>query len=266
MIANTEHTFAVLAHKESPFLESCIESLMAQSAPSRIYISTSTPNWHIEGLAKRYQLELLSNPKSEGIAADWSFAYSKCETPYLTLAHQDDLYLPDYARNCLEAARKVPNNLLVFTDYAEIRGDRQIARSNLNLGIKHVIWTVVSPLGRPVWSRLIRKYSLSLGPPIPCPSVMYHKAAIGELEFNRAFRVNVDWDAWLRLSALPGAFLRVPEKLMLHRIHRDSETSRRQAENVRQSEDLEMFRRFWPEPIARALQVLYGLSYRSNRQ
>ena len=38
------HTFAVCAYGESPYLEECVQSLLAQKVRTRILIATSTPN------------------------------------------------------------------------------------------------------------------------------------------------------------------------------------------------------------------------------
>ena len=42
------HTFAICAYKESPFLEECIQSLLGQTIPSTIIIVTSTDNAYIQ--------------------------------------------------------------------------------------------------------------------------------------------------------------------------------------------------------------------------
>ena len=52
---NTDHTFAVCAYKESPYLESCIKSLMSQTVKSNIIVCTSTPCEFIENMAKKKQ-------------------------------------------------------------------------------------------------------------------------------------------------------------------------------------------------------------------
>lgn len=44
MKANMNHTFVICAYKESPFLEECVKSLLAQSERSVIKLATSTPN------------------------------------------------------------------------------------------------------------------------------------------------------------------------------------------------------------------------------
>ena len=49
---NTDHTFAVCAYKESPYLESCIKSLISQTVKSNIIVCTSTPCEFIENMAR----------------------------------------------------------------------------------------------------------------------------------------------------------------------------------------------------------------------
>ncbi|MFM8372236.1 MAG: hypothetical protein ACKOCO_07605 [Bacteroidota bacterium] len=88
---------------------------------------------------------------------------------------------------------------------------------------------------------------------------------LGDFQFSPAFTVNMDWDAWSRIALLDGYFFFVPEKLMLHRIHDDSATTRGIAARRRQEEDERMFRRFWPAVIARILMRFYSLSYKSNK-
>ena len=51
-----EHTFAVCAYKESPYLEECIESLKGQSVRSNILIATSTPNEYIKNIAEKNKI------------------------------------------------------------------------------------------------------------------------------------------------------------------------------------------------------------------
>ena len=67
-----------------------------------------------------------------------------------------------------------------------------------------------------------------------------------------------------RLSAISGAFIYCSKILTLHRIHQDSETTKILKDNERTKEDLYMFRKFWPEGIARILCSLYSTSEKSN--
>ncbi len=52
---------------------------------------------------------------------------------------------------------------------------------------------------------------------------------------------------------------------MCHRVHEESETTTLIASNTRGEEDLQMFRRFWPEPIAKRLGKAYAASEKSNK-
>ena len=51
---------------------------------------------------------------------------------------------------------------------------------------------------------------------------------------------------------------------MCHRIHEESETSNSIANNVRQTEDYEMFLKFWPKPIVNILMKYYVKSLKTN--
>ena len=51
---------------------------------------------------------------------------------------------------------------------------------------------------------------------------------------------------------------------MCHRIHEESETSNLIQNNVRLEEDFEMFKKFWPTPIARILMKFYKSAVKTN--
>ena len=111
---------------------------------------------------------------------------------------------------------------------------------------------------------MIRRFILSLGSPICCPSVTFVKRNCPEKPFQDGFRADEDWQAWERLSNLDGSFVFCPGILMYHRIHEESETSKILGDNARSKEDLIMFRKFWPEPVAYLLCKLYSASEKSN--
>ena len=115
------HTFVICAYKESEFLDDTVSRLASQTVQSRVLISTSTPNDTITGVAKKYDLEVRVNPVGGTSARDWNFAYAQAETDFVTLAHQDDVYEPDFAKKTIEALGKSKDPLLAFTDYYEIR-------------------------------------------------------------------------------------------------------------------------------------------------
>lgn len=261
-MSNLTHTFVVCAYKESPYLEDCIKSLTKQTVKSEIIMATSTPCSHIQDLADRYNLKLFVNDNPPGIATDWNFAYSKAETDYVTIAHQDDIYLKNYTEEMLNNISRTKKPLIGFSNYGELRGSAKVFKSKL-LTVKKLL---LLPLSfKFLWnSKLARRMSLSLGSCICCPSVTFARENLPDVLFTTEFKSNLDWQAWYRLSRLDGAFVYCKKALMLHRIHEESETTRIINDNNRGSEDYEMFKCFWPKPIAKLLNKLYSSGEKSN--
>lgn len=240
-------------------MEECILSLKAQTLQSNILLSTSTPNDHIRGLCGKYGVPLYVNEGEHGITGDWNFALSIADAEYVTLAHQDDVYAPDYAARMLtEAEGRDP--VLLFSDYYELRNGQKVTDTR-NLKIKRLMNLGFRWFGG---SRFVRDRVLSLGDPICCPAVTFHMKYCRNFRFDGAFKVSCDWEAWSRLSRL-GRFVYIPEPLMGHRIHEDSATTALISDHRRSEEDYLMYARYWPKPIARGLSRLYRESEKSNQ-
>jgi hypothetical protein len=258
------HSFVVPAYGVSPHLSACLASLRDQTVPGRIVVTTSTPSAALERTVAAAGVDLVVNPVAEGAAADWTFALRQATTPWVTLAHQDDRYRPSYTERCLAAAQTAPDSLIVFTDYDE-ETTGGVRRFAVNLLIKRLMLRPFFLGAASIRSTRARRQLLALGCPIPCPTVMFNRDRLAAFRFEPAFTVNMDWDAWLRLAAMPGAFTRVPDRLVVHRIHGDSETTAALSERRRQDEDRRIFDRLWPRPVAALLARLYARSYASNR-
>lgn len=257
-----DHSFVICAYKESPFLEECIRSLKEQTVSSEILMVTSTPNAYITDMAQRYEIPLYVNSGEGGITQDWNFGYSMCHTPYITIAHQDDVYRPDYAASVLHRMKRAKHPLICFTDYGELRNGEEVLVNSL-LKIKRLM---LLPLRGGLFSnsRWMRRRVLSMGCPICCPSVTFARENLPEQIFVKGFRSCEDWEAWETLSKRKGAFLYCPTVLMLHRIHEGSETSAIIGDHARSEEEYQMFRKFWPEWIARKLVRVYSKGQESN--
>lgn len=258
-----KHTFVICAYKESPYLEACIQSVLSQSQKSNVLIATSTPCPHIQGLAERYGLRVEVNKGKSGIGGDWNFALSCCHTPYVTLAHQDDLYGPDYGKMAVHSLEKARSPLIFFCDYAELRNGRKSEAAAI-IKVKRLL---LFPLRFRIFqnNRWIRRRILSLGNAVCCPSVTYCPGNLPLPLFNGSMKSNLDWLAWEKISRRKGAFVYCKKPLMCHRIHEGSTTSQLLNDNGRSREDYAVFRRFWPEKAARILTRLYQNSEKSNR-
>lgn len=257
-----KHIFAICAYKESQYLEECIKSLKNQTVKSDIILATSTPNDFIKGLCKKYDIPMYVNDGEHGITQDWNFAYSKADAEYVTIAHQDDIYGRHYAEKVIGMLDSVKKPIIFFSDYGEIRNGERV-KSNKLLNIKRVM---LSPLRiKAFWGSIfVRRRILSLGSPICCPAVTFVKKNCPEVVFQHGFRADEDWEAWEMLSKRKGAFVYCKNLLVYHRIHEESETSIILGDNARTKEDLIMFQKFWPMPIAKVIAKVYGTSEKSN--
>jgi len=260
----TSHSFAVMAYQDSPYLPHCLESLKSQTTPSFIYITTSTPSDYIHDIARQFGVPVFITETGRGIAHDWNFSLQQATTKYVTLAHQDDIYLPEYTARCLSRAEKFQDTLICFTDYTEIVDGVERA-GTLLLRVKLLMLGFFMPLKKNLWRPFWKKRLLSVGCPIAAPSVMYNVEKLRDFQFSADYSINMDWDAWCRMAFMPGRFVYANQVLLQHRIHADSATTKGLEANLRQQEDLEIFQRFWPPFLARAIAGFYAGSYKSNQ-
>lgn len=256
------HTFVICAYGECEYLNDCIQSLKRQSYKSDIIMITSTPNDTIREAAEQAGIPLIVNRGESGITQDWNFALSQVKTKYATIAHQDDIYEPDYARSMVERMERAHKPLIGFCDYYELRNGDAVDNNAL-LFIKQILLFPlrISFLQR---SRFIRRRSLSLGDAICCPSVCYCLDNLKLPVFEHHYRSCEDWEAWERLSRESGTFVYIRKRLMGHRIHELSTTTEVLKDNARVAENYEMFCKFWPPGIARRINLLYTKSESSN--
>ena len=257
-----DHTFAVCAYGESPYLDECVRSLLAQTVRTNIIMATSTPNALIEDVAARYDLPLYVSGNKPGICSDWNHAVSRAGTPLVTIAHQDDTYAPRYAQTALERMSMVERPLIFFTNYGELRDGNEVDDNRL-LRIKRMLLRPISRRGSSDKVRVKRRI-LSMGSAICCPSVTLNMGVLPDPPFVSTMKSNLDWEAWERFSRLEGSFVYSEDILMHHRIHEESETSNLIKDNTRTAEDLAMLEKFWPRPVARLINKVYASGQKSN--
>ncbi len=257
-----KHTFVICAYQESLYLEECIASLMAQKGLSHIIIVTSTPNKMIKECAEKYDLPLYINHGTTGIDGDWNFALECANTPYVTIAHQDDYYDKLYSQKIMQAVDATKHPLILFTNYAEIRNGEKVNISE-TLRIKRLL---LLPLRCKFLQsfKFVRRRILGLGNSICCPSVTYCVDNLQLPLFHKGMESNIDWEAWEKVSKQKGKFVYLNDILMYHRIHEESTTSKIIGENKRSQEDLYMLCKFWPKWMAKLINHYYIRAEQSN--
>lgn len=263
---SVDHSFVVPAYGLSPHLHQCLESLRAQTlGGSEVLMATSTPSAALEKIASDYGVTYRVHGPNRGIGRDWNAALGYATRGWVTIAHQDDIYLPSFLMETMRLVDAVPDASLVMTDYAELLADTGALRDYTSmLRIKSLLLELGffgrRAIGRPGDKLRLLKF----GCPVPCPSITLGPA-LKELRFREDLKVDLDWEAWIRAARLDGSFCYVRRKLLHHRIHSESETSAGVRGGDRAREDHAMFAALWPRPIAAVLARAYALSYEAGK-
>ena len=257
------HTYVVLAYKESPYLEECVRSVLNQKYKSDVVVATSTPNAYIEGIAKKYNLEVFVRPKKDrgqGAASDFNYALTVAKTKLATIVNHDEVYDYEYSSEVVKYYESHKDTSIIFTKYYDIK-DNKAVYASLNFTIKSLL---LVPLNISKKNVFIKRLSLRFGNPVGCPATTFVQGHYEQPVFAPDLTVAFDYWAWEKLSRQPYAFGYIKKPLMGHRIHPGSITSGALNDNTRTREDILVFSKFWPKPIAVLLAKVYKLSERSN--
>lgn len=260
----SNHTFVIPAYKDSPYLENCVLSLKNQALPTKIIIATATPSSFIESIAAKYDIPYFVSSKKPSIGGDWNFALGCADSQLVTIAHQDDLYDPNFTTEVLSGFHKhqSKNPLLVFTNYSDLVNsvDR---KGSLNALVKQIM-LLPFYINKCQTSKFFRKASLALGNAICCPSVTLDRVQTRNFWFSENLTCVLDWDAWLQLASEKGSFLYINKKLVKHRIHLDSETTQQIKQGKRYQEELAILSSIWGKRIGKLLAEFYIKGHNDN--
>lgn len=258
-----QHTFAICAYKESPYLEECIRSLKAQTVKTDVICCTSTPNEYICHLTGKYNIPLYIRDGESGIREDWLFAYHQAEGELVTIAHQDDKYGKRYVE-CLLKCHKQYRDMTVFmSDYLTLKETGGITKPERF----NSVWLVKKLLRLPLRltcfadRSLIKRAALLFGNSVCCPSCTYNKAVIGDTMFSSSFDFALDWDNLYELGGKEGRFVCDERPLMAYRIHPGATTKACIEDHRRTRDEIAMFEKMWPDPMVNLLMYFYKKAY-----
>lgn len=277
---NTIHAFVICAFGKSPYLENCIRSLLRQTAPSEIYIATSTPSEHIRRLARKYGLPLWVRQGESGIREDWLFAWREGgkRKRLITIAHQDDCYCRDYAKTVLAMYERYPDMTLFCSDYVTLKtresrmADGTYYPVQTRICAGDLVRLVKKLLRLPLRFRFyanrawVKKSALIFGNSICCPSCTYNYSLIGDHMFDSGYSFALDWENLLSLAERPGRFVCVEEPLIAYRVHSGAATKKCIEDHRREADEASMFRKLWPDWMASLLMRFYKQSYKAYRE
>ena len=179
----------------------------------------------------------------------------------VTIAHQDDYYHRDYAKHVQECWEKYADATVFCTDCAIIKNGRA-QKPGMFLLIKKLLRAPLRLHKLAHW-RVVKRAALMCGNPVICPSCTYDKKALGVPIFDSPCKFALDWDTLWRLAGLPGRFVCVEKPLIGYRIHEGATTKAFIQNHHRSEEEYSMYRKIWPEPIARLWMFFYQKAYAS---
>ncbi len=260
-----EHTFVIPVYNESPYLEDCIKSLLGQTVKSKVIITTSTPSVYIENIAAAYHIPYIINHSGQtGIANDWNFALANANAKLVTIAHQDDIYDPQFFEIVSKRikAANTKNLSIAFTKYANLVNGKT-RRVSLNSLVKK---TLLLPFAfkRSIGVKFLKKAVLLFGNPICCPSVTLNMEGLPDFKFETNYQYVLDWYAWYELARHDGAFMFINKTLIQHRIHTGSETTAQLNNGIRKGEEQQIFGIIWGKSIAKIIACVYTLGHKGN--
>lgn len=271
------HAFVICAYKKSPYLESCIRSLMRQTVKSDVIMVTATPSQYLSKLCKAYKIPLFIREGEPEIGEDWLFGWKQAGKDHslVTIAHQDDIYHKNYVKELLKQYKAHPDMTVFCTDYLILQTkEEQMADGTLypvhteivsgdkGRFIKKILRFPLrfSFLAHKEW---VKKSVLLFGNPICCPSCTYNHDRIGDVMFRSEFTFALDWDNLYELARRPGRFICVERPLMAYRIHDGATTKQCIGDNRRAADEIAMFEKLWPRWMVKLLMHFYKGAYKA---
>lgn len=256
-----KHIFAVVAYGESPYLDACLNSLTRQRVRSEIILCAAAASPFLHRLAAKYGVTLYVRGGKPSLRDDWNFAYAQGaqRARLVTIAHQDDLYFPDYTKALLHAYKRYPD-MSVFC----CRYDTIDAAGNTIFGkaetVKRILRLPLRFHGA-AHLRFVKLLALRFGNSIGCPSCTYNTAYCGAELFQNDYRFVIDWATLIRLAKLSGRFVCLEKALMGYRVHDGAETMANIRNHNREKEETELFLTLHSRVMTKVLMHFYRKAY-----
>lgn len=219
-------SFAIPYYANREYLREAIESVLAQTYDDweLLVVDDRGPEPAADLVASYAdpRVRYVVNEENLGLAGNWNECVRLARAEWVTLLHNDDRLLPEYAATVVAATRRVaPDVSVVFTDAAIIGEDGRPTTTPADLA-KAVL------RGRGGDHDLRGDEGLApllRGNYIVCPTMCLRRELVGEAPFSTRWRFVPDWDLTVRQLLAGRALHSVPTPLLEYRRHGGSQTS-----------------------------------------
>ena len=230
-------TFAIPCRDAGPFLEPLLESLLAQTRQdfTLLLVDDASRDGSVER-ARRVAGERLAihrNEPARGIGGNWNRCVELSATPFVCIAHQDDVYAPDYLARLVAALEARPDAGMAHCRAGAIDAAGAPIASPAERFKEH-FWSHA-----PGRDRAAHYQRLWRGNFVCCPAVTYRREALAAVgPFATDLRFALDWQYWFRMLRAGWGIVDVPDLLLHYRRHDDAASRGATADRSRFAEEL----------------------------
>ena len=240
-VGSTRVTVAVPVFNGGLFLGQTLESLLRQQYEDfEIVVIDDGSTDDSVAIAESAGVRVERNEVRRGLAGNWNAAFAVAQTPFLLIAHQDDVYLPGFLAATSALLRRYPHAFIAHTRSMTIDASGFPIQTPASR-YKDRFWPRDEPYER---GQQIELEMLQRGNYIVCPAVLYRMEAVERIgAFDERYRFVPDWDYWTR--GLIGGFTvaGTHERLLQRREHGANATRAEEASLRRYEEELELLER-----------------------
>jgi glycosyltransferase involved in cell wall biosynthesis len=232
-------TVAVPIFNGARFLGRTLESLLAQTYRHFTLLciddDSTDDSVRISQSFKDARVSVIHNAARRGLGGNWNTALSSSQTPYLAIAHQDDVYEPRFLEETLDVLERHPRAFMAHTRATYV-DEEERPDSSAALRFKDAFWPDAEPYEREPRQELA---TLQKGNYIICPSVVFRMSAVAKIgPFNESYRFVADWEYWMRGLLAGYTIAGTHQRLIRWRRHSGTATRSEEATLRRYDEEL----------------------------
>jgi glycosyltransferase involved in cell wall biosynthesis len=228
-------------HDGLPHVRECVASLLAQRQVDFdvVVLDDGSTDGTPDALAALAEprLHIVRASAHRGPGANWNRAIELVETPYFLLAHQDDLYAPQFLGTLVGLLEAHPQAFVAHCKALTIDAAGQPLPSPAER-YKEGFWPPAEPYERGGRDELV---ALRRGSYVMAPAVVYRTAAVRALgPFREDLRQALDWEYWLRGVFAGYTVVGTHRRLLSYRRHARMATRVAEATFSRYLEEVEV--------------------------
>ena len=111
-------TIAITVYNRRKYLKQAIDSALDQTVPVRvIVVEDCGPDPTLEAFVKAEfgdRVTYIRNPRRRGLFGNWNACIEYCQTPWLSILHDDDYLAPNFVEAMIKTAALAPGRSLYF--------------------------------------------------------------------------------------------------------------------------------------------------------